>query len=116
MHELDRHCPFPDGRGTPFGRPGADIAGREHAGDIRLEQVIRVGCRTRENEAVSVAGDGVVEPLGARERPEKQEQERERKAVAVGEGDGGQAAVLAVESRDLAPIPDSDTVPLELLG
>ena len=83
MDELDRHRPFADGRGATLGRPGADIAGREHSWDVGLEQVVDVGCGAGEDEAVVVAGHGVVEPLGARQRAEEQEHERERKAVAA---------------------------------
>ena len=40
MDELDGHRPFADGGGAAFGRAGADVAGREHAGDVGLEQVV----------------------------------------------------------------------------
>ena len=66
MDELDRHRSFTHGGGASFARPGADVAGREHAGNIGLEQLVRARCRPGEDEAVVVAGHGLVEPLGAR--------------------------------------------------
>ena len=83
MDELDGHRPFADGGGAALGRPGADVAGREHAGDVGLEQVVRAGCRAGEDEAVLVAADGVVEPFGARQRAEEEEQERVREELAA---------------------------------
>src|SRR6185437_8130861 len=61
------------------------------------------------------AGHGVVEPLGARQRPEEEKEERERKAVAALEGDGLEAPVLAVQLDDLAPVANGDAVPFELV-
>ena len=83
VDELDSHRAFADCRGAALGRAGADVAGREHAGDIGLEQVVHVRCRAGEDEAVVVAADGVVEPLGARQRAEEKEHEREGKALAA---------------------------------
>ena len=83
VDELDGHCPFADGGGAAFGRAGADVTGREHAGDVGLEQVVGVRGGAGEDEAVVVAADGVVEPLGARQRAEEEEQEREGKALAA---------------------------------
>src|SRR5437868_2628492 len=59
-----------------------------------------------EDEAVVVAADGVVEPLGARQRAEKEEQERVSQELAALECDALEAPVLAVERRDLAPVAD----------
>ena len=39
MDELDRHRSFTDGGRAPLGRPGADVSGREHAGDVRLSRL-----------------------------------------------------------------------------
>ena len=83
MDELDGHRSFADGGGAALGRAGADVAGREDAGNARLEQVVGVRCGAGEDEAVVVARDGVVEPLGARQRAEEEEQERERQALAA---------------------------------
>ncbi len=101
---MDGHRPFTDGGGAPFGRPGADITGREHAGNIGFEQVVHVRCRARQDEAVVVAADGVVEPLGSRKGAEEEEHERERRAFAVCERDGGEVPVVAVERGDLGPV------------
>ena len=88
VDELDGHRAFADGGGAAFGRAGADVAGREDARNIGLEQVVRARRGAGEDEPVVVAGHGVVEPLGARQRPEEEKEERERKAVAALEGDG----------------------------
>ena len=40
MDELDGHRSFTDGGGAALGRPRADVAGGEHAGNVGLEQVI----------------------------------------------------------------------------
>ena len=113
--ELDRHCPFTDGGGAPFGRPGADVAGREHPGNIGLEQVVHVRCRAGENESVVVTGNGVAEPLCARKRAEEKEHEREGNAFAARERDGREVPVLALERGDLAAVSNGDAVPLELV-
>ena len=115
MDELDGHRPFADGGGAAFGRAGADVAGREHAGNVGLEQVVRVRCGAGEDEAVVVAADGVVEPLGARQRAEEEEQEREGKALAARERDRLEVPVLAVERGDLASVANGDAVALELV-
>ena len=73
------------------------------------------GCRAGEDEAVVVAADGVVEPLGARQRAEEEEQERVREALAALQRDGLEVPVLAVERRDLAPVANGDAVALELV-
>src|SRR6266545_1803791 len=44
LDELDGRA-FADGGGAAFGRPGADVSGREHARDVGLEQVVHVRCR-----------------------------------------------------------------------
>ena len=108
-------APFANGGGAPFRRPGADVAGREHAGNIGLEEVVHVRCRAGDDEAVVVAADGVVEPLGARTRTEEKEHERERNAFAARERDGREVPIFAVERGDLAPISNGDAVPLELV-
>src|SRR3954462_3808227 len=41
--ELDGHCAFADRGGAALGRSRADVAGREHAGDVGLQQVVRPG-------------------------------------------------------------------------
>ena len=115
VDELDRHCPFANGRGASFGRPGADVAGREHAGNIGLEQVVDVRCRAGENEALVVAADGVVEPLGARKRAEEKEHERRGKPFAARERDSREVPVFAMELGNLAPVSNGDGVPLELV-
>src|SRR5207247_4238990 len=66
-------------------------------------------------EPVAVAADGVVEPLGARQRAEEKEHERERKALVADQRDGLEVRVLAVERTDLASVADGDAVPLELV-
>ena len=115
VDELDSHRTFADGGGAAFGRAGADVTGREHTGDIGLEQVVGVRCCAGEDEAVVVAADGVVEPLGARQRAEEEEQERVSQELAALERDGREAPVLAVERSDLASVSNDDAVPLELV-
>src|SRR4029077_8889766 len=106
VDELDGHCAFADGGGAAFGRPGADVTGREHTGNVRLEQVVHVGCGAGENEAVTIAADGLVEPLGARQGAQEKEREREGKTVAAAQRDGLEVPVLAVERSDLASVAD----------
>ena len=112
VDELDGHCSFTDGSGAAFGRAGADVTGREHPRDVGLEQVVRVGCRAGEDEAVVVAADGVVEPLGAWQRAEEEEHERVSQALAALERDGLEVSVLAVERSDLALVSNDDVVSL----
>jgi hypothetical protein len=109
VDELDRHRPFADGRGATLGRPGPDIAGGEYSSNVRLEQVVDVGCGAREDEAVGVAGRGVVEPLRAREGAEEQEHERKRKAVAASEGDCGEGADALFERAITCVLDDCAT-------
>src|SRR6478672_3679346 len=59
VDELNGHRAFADGGGAAFGRAGAHVTGREHAGNVGFEQVLRVRRRAGEDEAVVVAGDGV---------------------------------------------------------
>src|SRR5579884_2927052 len=87
VDELDRHCSFAYGGGTSLGRACADIAGGEDAGDAGLEQVVGPRGWAGQNKAFLVALDGIVEPLGAGQRPEEQEQEREREPFTGGERD-----------------------------
>jgi hypothetical protein len=58
-------------------------------------------------------GDGVVEPLDARERAEEEEHEREGEAFAARECDGVEVPVLTVERGDLASVADGDAMPLQ---
>ena len=115
VDELDSHRTLADGGGAAFGRAGADVTGREHTRDIGLEQVVGVRCCAGEDEAVVVAADGVVEPLGARQRAEEEEQERVSQELAALERDGGEAPVLAVERGYLTSVSNNDAVPLELV-
>ena len=71
VDELHSHRPFTDCRGAAFGRPGADVARREHAGNIGLQQIVDARGGTGEDEAVLVAADRLAEPLRARQRAEK---------------------------------------------
>ena len=71
VDELHSHRTFADCRGAALGRAGADVSGREHAGNVGLEQVVAVCCCAGEDEAVVVAGHRVVEPLGAGSAPRK---------------------------------------------
>ncbi len=62
-----------------------------------------------------VAADGVVEPLGARQRAEEEEQERVGQELAARERDRREVPVLAMERRDLAAVANDDAVALELV-
>ena len=53
-------------------------------------------------------GDGVVEPVGARNRAEEEEQARDRTSMAPGQRDGHEVPVLAAERSDLAAVAASD--------
>ena len=88
VDELHGHRPLADGGGASLGRAGADVTGREDARDAGLEQgVRRPAASAREDEAVVVAGDRGIEPVGARERAEEEEQEGEGQTLAAREGD-----------------------------
>src|SRR4029077_223655 len=116
VDELDGHRTFAYGGGASFWRPGAGVARRGYAGDIGLEEVVRVRCRAGENEAVVGAAYRVVEPLSARKRAEKEEQERVRSRLPALEREALEVAVLAVERRCLAVVADGDTIAVELVN
>src|SRR3954468_19917630 len=65
VDELDGHRALADRGGAALRRAGADTAGREHAGDARVEQVLAAGSRTGQDEAIGIARDGVAQPLRA---------------------------------------------------
>src|SRR5829696_4198437 len=97
VDELHGHRSFAHGGGTAFGRAGADVAGREDAGNARLEQVVGAGRIAGKDEPVGGARNGVVEPLRARLRAEEEEEERERHLLAALERDRLEAPVRSVE-------------------
>src|SRR5207248_7690634 len=86
----------------------------EDAGDGGLEQVVRAGSGTGEDEAVVVAPDRLTEPFGARQRAEEEEQVGESEALAANERDRLELTVRAVERADLAAVAHGDAVALEL--
>jgi hypothetical protein len=47
---------------------------------------------------------GVIEPFGARRRPEEEEQEREREALAAPQRDRLELPIFSVECSDLAAV------------
>src|SRR5581483_138269 len=98
VDELDRHRSFADRRRAALRRSAADVARGEDAGHARLEQVVRVRGVAGEDEAVGMASDGVVQPLGARLGAEEEEEKGERKPLAALQSDGLEPSVLAVES------------------
>src|SRR5919109_3437937 len=96
VDELHGHRALAHRGCAPLRRAGADVARGEDAGDARLEQVVGMRIRAREDEAVFVAGDGVAEPFGAWPRAEEQEQERERHALTTRERDRFEVPIRAV--------------------
>src|SRR5215210_444815 len=78
---------FADRGRASLGRSRADVTGRARAGDVGLEEVRDVRVWAGEAEAVVVAGDGVAEPIRARQRLEDEEQEREPQPLAPVERD-----------------------------
>ena len=82
VDELHRHRALTYGGGASLGRARADVAGREDARNTGLQRVFGSRISAREDEAVIVACDRVVEPIGARLRAEEEKQEREREAFA----------------------------------
>ena len=115
VDELHGHRAFADGRRAALGRAGADVAGREHAGNVGLQQVVHVGRGAGEDEAVAVAADGIVEPFGTRQCAEEEDQEPVGEELAGLQRDRRKVPVLAVERRDLAPVANRDAVALELV-
>jgi hypothetical protein len=75
---------------------GANIASRVDPWHARLQQGAATDRWAGEDESVLVAGDRVVEPVGAWACAEKQEQVGEGQALPVCEGDGFELPVLAV--------------------
>src|SRR5262245_13110476 len=67
----------------------------------------------RDHESVLVACDGISEPLGAGQSPEKEEEEREWQTLAGLERDRVQMTAVTVQRADLAQVADRDAVALE---
>ena len=68
VDELHRHRALTYGGGASLGRARADVTSGEDAGNTGLERVLGSRSSAREDEAVIVACDRVVEPIGARLR------------------------------------------------
>src|SRR5689334_14362429 len=83
VDELDGHGSLADRRSAALGRARADVARGEDAWHAGGEQAIGAGSASRQDEAVIVAGDRVVEPVGAWCRAEEEEQEGERHRLAT---------------------------------
>src|SRR2546430_16146243 len=81
VDELHRHRALTNGGGASLGRARADVTGGEDARNTGLERVLGSRSSAREDEAVIVACDRVVEPIGARLGAEEEKQERERQAL-----------------------------------
>src|SRR5437868_12376432 len=96
VDQLHGHRSFADGGGAALGRARADVTSREGARDGGLEEVVGTRRGTGQDEALLVAGDDVVEPLGAGACAEEQEQESEWQALAGLERDRLELAVGAV--------------------
>ncbi len=81
VRERDRHRAFADGARDALDRARADVAGDEHAGDARLQQVgiarerpaVAPHVGPGEDEASRVARDGPVEPVGPRRGADEDE-------------------------------------------
>ena len=102
MDEPHSHRSLPDCRGATFDGSGADVAGGEDAGYVRLEEPGGSRCVAGEDESVVVPRDGFTEPFGARSRSEEEEQEREAEAFTAGKRDCLEDSLGAVEFCDLA--------------
>jgi hypothetical protein len=55
VDELDGQYSFTEGGGAALRRAGTGVIGREHAGNVGLEQVLRVRGCTADDEAVVIA-------------------------------------------------------------
>src|SRR6266567_3462955 len=66
VDELHRHRALTNGGGASLGRARADVTSGEDARNTGLERVLGSRSSAREDEAVIVACDRVVEPIGAR--------------------------------------------------
>src|SRR2546430_16390359 len=82
VDELHRHRALTNGGGASLGRARADVTSGEDARNTGLERVLGSRSSAREDEAVIVACDRVVEPIGARLGAEEEKQERERRGRA----------------------------------
>src|SRR5450755_94630 len=111
---MHAHLSLANGRVASLGRAGADVACRVDPCHARLQQVAATYRWAGEDESVLVAGDRVVEPVGAWACAEEQEQVGEGQALTACEGDGFELPVLAVELCDLAAVTNRDAVALEV--
>jgi hypothetical protein len=84
---LHRPRPLTNGGGTSLGGAGVHVPGREDAGDGGLEQVVGADRRTGENEAVVVASNHVVGPVGGGHCAEEQEREPQARVADRESGD-----------------------------
>src|ERR1700758_2041760 len=114
VDELNCPCPFANGGSAPLGRARPYVAGSEHAGDRRLEDVVGAGSCAGQNESVVVPRDGVTEPVGARQGAEEQEQVGEPQTLAAFQRDRLELAVGAVKRGDPAAVLHWPPVALEL--
>ena len=102
VHEAHHGSTLADRGRAALDRAGAHVSGRIHTADAGLEQAVRRGLRTREDEPVGVARDDVGEPVGAGIGAQEEEQEGERQLAAVGKRDGPQLTCLSVQRGDFA--------------
>src|SRR5207247_1535013 len=104
-----------------FGRvvAAADVAAGEADPEMQplaaLEQVVGPGGVAGEDEAVSSARDGVVEPFRARFCAEEEEEGRELQLLAALQRDRLELPVRSVERSDLAAVADSDAVAVQVV-
>ena len=83
VDELHRHRSFAHGCCAPFAGPRPDIAGCEDARHACFEQAVGPDGVAGDDEAVSRARDGVVQPFRARFCAEEEEERSERQLLTA---------------------------------
>jgi hypothetical protein len=114
VHEAHDHRPFAHCGGAALDRARAHVADGEAARDARVRDPLLRDVVAGDDEAVLVARDRVVEPVGARRRAEEREGEIDRQAGPVLERNAVEVPVLAVQLGDFAAVADLDPEPVEV--